>query len=170
MIKPYESGDFIVVDNNTQLWLVCNRIDDQTYLVKNKQGNKILLHMDRNKSRLARPDERKAGKKIDRPDVPVVAEITTTEQTGEPAIIPTEAVCDHCGFSGGRENLHTDKFDNRRPLTCPTCNGRTFNGGDWLYKSRTAAKKRYSDAFVAKFGAMYRQATKTPINANGEVL
>lgn len=167
MIKPYESGDFIVVDNNTQLWLVCNRIDDQTYLVQGRHGNRIRLHTEQNRSRLARQEEREAGTKIDRADLPVVAEITTTEQKPEPAVIPAEAVCDHCGFAGGRESLLTDKFDKRRPLTCPTCNGRCFNGGDWLYKSRTAAKKRATDDFYRKYGAMYRQTEKTPINANG---
>lgn len=145
----YESGDFIVVDNNTQLWLVCNRIDDQTYLVKNKQGNKIRLHMDRNKSRLARQEERDAGRKIDRPD---------------------DVACDHCGFHGAQDELHVNQFDDTMPLTCPICHSRTFNGGDWLYKREETAKNCDSGAFNQKYGRMYRQATKTPINANGEVL
>ena len=170
MIKPYESGDMIVVDNNQQVWLVCNRIDEQTYLVQGRNGNRIRLHTDKNRSRLARQDERKAGKKIDLPDMPVVAEVAKTEQADEPAVIPADAVCDHCGFAGDRESLLTDKFDKRRPLTCPTCNGRCFNGGDWLYKSRTAAKKRATDDFYRKYEAMYRQTEKTAKNANGEVL
>lgn len=65
MISKYESGDMIVVDNNTQVWLVCRRFDEQTYLVQNRQGHRIRLHTERNKTRIARPEEREAGRKIE---------------------------------------------------------------------------------------------------------
>ena len=149
MIKPYESGDMVVVDSNQQVWLVCTRLDEQTYLVQGRNGNRIRLHTDKNKSRLARQDERDAGRKIDRPD---------------------EAACDHCGFSGLQDELHVNQFDETMPLTCPICHSRTFNGGDWLYKCEEPAKNCDSGAFNKKHGAMYRKAKKTAVNANGEVL
>lgn len=65
MNHSYESGDMIVVDNNSQVWLVCRRIDEHTYLVQNRQGNRIRLHTDRNQSRIALPTERDAGRKIE---------------------------------------------------------------------------------------------------------
>jgi ribosomal protein L21E len=65
MIQSYESGDMIVVDSNTQVWLVCHRFDGQTYLVQNRQGHRIRLHTERNESRIARPEELEAGRKIE---------------------------------------------------------------------------------------------------------
>lgn len=65
MNYSYESGDMIVVDNNTQVWLVCRRIDEHTYLVQNRQGNRIRLHTKLNASRIALPAEREAGMKIE---------------------------------------------------------------------------------------------------------
>lgn len=148
MTKPYESGDMIVVDSNQQLWLVCNRIDEQTYLVQNKKGNRIRLHTGKNRSRLARQDEKDACRKIDRPN---------------------EVACDHCGFAGLQDELHVNQFDSTMPLTCPICGSRTFNGGDWLYKREETAKNSDSGAFHKKYGGLYRKAKKTALTANGEV-
>lgn len=149
MIKPYESGDFIVVDNNTQLWLVCNRIDEQTYLVQGRHGNRIRLHTEQNRSRLARQEEREAGRKIDRAD---------------------QVACDHCGFVGLQDELHVNMFDETMPLTCPICHSRTFNGGNWFYKREETAKNSDFGAFPMKCDRSYSNAKKTPINANGEDL
>lgn len=162
MIKPYESGDFIVINKQVGLWLIGTCQNEHQYIVQNKNGNKIQLDTQLTASRLARYEERKAGRRIHKAD---------------------DVVCDHCHFMGGKEQLQKIIFDSSLPLTCPSCNGRCFNGGDWLFapvseQPEQAAiepenvpselKSWQARQFRRKFSDLYRKAKKTPLSANGE--